>query len=159
MTIPSFSAQNGKANTVKKTFSRQTSIRIDINSDASVIWTLLTNASDYPRWNSTINSLEGEIKKGEQIRLKVHLDPKRTFKIKVREMEPEKRMVWGDGQGTRTFTLSKNKEGVWNFAMTEKIGGLLYPLYARMIPSFDEAFEAFASDLKKEAELIVNTKN
>jgi len=36
--------------------------------------------------------------------------------------------------------------------MTEKIGGLLFPVYGRFIPPFDDAFEQFAADLKKEAE-------
>ena len=38
--------------------------------------------------------------------------------------------------------------------MVEKIGGLLYPLFARMIPSFDQSFEQFAADLKKTAESL-----
>ena len=36
--------------------------------------------------------------------------------------------------------------------MTEKIGKPLFPLFAKMIPAFDESFEKFANDLKKEAE-------
>lgn len=43
--------------------------------------------------------------------------------------------------------------------MTEKIGGLLFPMYAKYILSFDKSFEQFAADLKKEAEIIHNTKN
>lgn len=36
--------------------------------------------------------------------------------------------------------------------MTERIAGPLFPLFAKMIPPFDDAFETFAKDLKKEAE-------
>lgn len=36
--------------------------------------------------------------------------------------------------------------------MKEKIGGPLFPLFAKMIPPFNESFEKFANDLKKEAE-------
>lgn len=36
--------------------------------------------------------------------------------------------------------------------MTEKISGLLFPLFAKLIPPFDEPFEKFADDLKTEAE-------
>ena len=42
--------------------------------------------------------------------------------------------------------------------MVEKIGGLMFPLFASQIPSFDESFEQFTADLKKEAEMIFNTK-
>jgi hypothetical protein len=42
--------------------------------------------------------------------------------------------------------------------MTEKIGGPLFPLFAGSIPSFDEVFERYAADLKKEAEAIQTSK-
>lgn len=144
-------AQNGKATTVKKTFSRTTSVSIDINADAEVVWKLLTNAKDFPRWNSTVVSIEGEIAEGEKIRLKSTLDTSRTFKLKVKEMVPTEKMIWGDALGKRTYTLQKSGNGV-NFEMKEKIGGFMFPLFASKIPPFDAAFEQFAADLKKEAE-------
>jgi hypothetical protein len=45
-----------------------------------------------------------------------------------------------------------------NFTMVEKIGGLLFPLFAKMILPFDETFEQFAKDLKNEAEIISKAK-
>ena len=159
MTTISSMAQDGKASTIKKTFSRQTKVSIAIDADATIVWALLTNAEDFPRWNSTITSLEGKIQLGEKIRLKSTLDEKRTFKIKVKEFVPEKRMVWGDGKGKRVFTLSPAGEGRLRFGMDEKMGGLMFPLYAKYIPPFDEAFEQFASDLKKEAEAIQSGTN
>ena len=151
-------AQDGKAKTIKKTFSRQTAVSININADRSIIWALLTNASDYPRWNSTIVSLEGDIKLGQKIMLKSTLDEKRTFKIKIKEVNPEKQMVWGDSKADRYFKLEDNSDGGITFTMDEKIGGLMFPMYAGYIPPFDESFEQFAADLKKEAELI-DSKN
>jgi uncharacterized protein YndB with AHSA1/START domain len=146
-----------QATTVRTTFSRQTSVSCRMHASASVIWVLLTNASDYPRWNTTVTSIEGRIAPGETIRLKSMLDEKRTFKLKIKEFEPERRLAWGDKQGTRVYTLSENNDGTVTFSMTEKIGGLVFPLYARMIPAFDESFDRFAADLKKEAEMIMQT--
>ena len=151
-------AQDGKATTVKKTFNRTTTINIDIQADEAIIWALLTNASDFSRWNSTVVSIEGETQKGKKIKLKSTLDPKRTFKLKIKEVEPEKLLAWGDGKGKRTYTLEKLDGGKVRFKMHEKIGGLFFPMYKKFIPSFDESFEQFASDLKKEAELIQNSK-
>lgn len=159
MATTSSMAQNGKATTIKKTFSRETSVSIDIKADSSIIWALLTNASDYPRWNSTIISIDGSIAEGEKIQLKSTLDPKRTFKLKVKEFEPGKKLVWGDAMGKRVFTLKSNKNGITTFSMSEKIGGPVFPLFAKMIPPFDASFEQFAADLKKEAELIQNANN
>ncbi len=151
--------QQGKAVTIKTTFSRETSISIEIKADAVIIWALLTNAADYPRWNPTIISIEGSIGLGEKIKLKSVLDDKRTFKLKVKEFEPEKRLVWGDGQGNRIYTLTKSGKELVKFSMNEKIGGLMFPMYAKYIPPFDESFEQFAAALKKEAEIINNNKN
>ena len=157
MTTFSTIAQDGIATTKKETFSRETTVSIHIKADESIVWSLLTNASDYPRWNSTILSIDGEIKEGEKIRLRSTLDEKRTFKLKVKTYQPEHQLEWGDGKGSRVFTLTKSDNGV-SFTMTEKIGGLMFPMYAKYIPSFDESFEQFARDLKNEAEVIQQTK-
>ena len=153
MTTLASLAQNGKAVTIKKTFSRQTMVKTEINADVSIIWALLTNGSDFARWNSTIVSLDGEIVEGEKIKLASTLDPSRTFKIKIKEVIPEKEMVWGDAMGKRLYKLEKSGNKVV-FSMSEKIGSFMFPLFANKIPPFDEAFETFAADLKREAELI-----
>lgn len=111
----------------------------------------MTNAADFSRWNSTIISIDGEIKEGGKIELKSILDPKRTFKLKVKEFQAPTRLTWGDTMNKRVYTLQQ-QDSKTLFTMTERIGGPIFPLFARMIPSFDESFEQFAADLKKEAE-------
>ena len=157
MTSFTVMAQSGKATTIKKTFNRTTTVSTTISADPSIVWALLTNASDFPRWNSTIVSIEGEIQKSGKIKLKSSISPSRTFKLKIKELIPEQKLVWGDAMGKRTYTL-QNSEGSTTFKMTEKIGGLMFPLFAKKIPPFDDSFEQFASDLKKEAEIISNSK-
>ena len=151
-------ASNGKAVTSKTMFSRETSVSVNIEADAAIIWALLTNAADFPRWNSTVISISGKIQSGETIELKSTLDEKRTFKLKIKEFVPNQRLVWGDPMGSRVYSLEKAGKGT-QFKMSEKIGGPLFPLFAGMIPSFDESFDKFAADLKKEAETIQRSKN
>lgn len=143
-----------KANTIRKTFSRETSVSVDIQADPKTIWSLLTNAENYPKWNSTVLSINGKIAVGEKIQLKSYLDPKRVFKLSVKELEPERRLVWGDAMGKREYKLTPTSNGQTNFSMTEKIGGPLFPLFAKMIPPFDESFDKFAHDLKTESEKL-----
>ena len=150
---------DGKATTTKTTFSRETSVSTIIHADPSIVWALLTNSADIPRWNSTVTSIKGEIKDGETIELKSTLDEKRTFKLKVKEFLPNQRLVWGDAQGNRVYTINKGSGNSVLFTMSEKIGGPLFPLFAKYIPPFDESFERYASDLKKEAESIQNSKS
>lgn len=150
--------RDGKAVTTKRTFSRETSVSTTIQADPAIVWALLTHASDFPRWNSTVTLMKGEIREGETLELKSTLDAKRTFKLKVKEFVQEKRLVWGDAMGNRVYTLANNSGDSTLFSMTEKIGGPLFPLFAGSIPSFDETFERFAADLKKEAEMIQRSR-
>jgi uncharacterized protein YndB with AHSA1/START domain len=155
MAISTFAtAQSTPATTQRKTFSRSTTVQTIIKADPTIVWALLTNAADFKRWNSTVVSIEGEIAPGEKIRLKSTLDPKRTFKLKVKTFDPEKKLVWGDAMGQRTYLIQSNGNGTLTFTMTEKIGGPIFPLFANKIPSFDASFDQFAADLKKEAEAI-----
>lgn len=155
--IPLGKQVSGKATTTQKTFSRTTTISQTINATPAIVWALLTDAAAYPEWNSTIVSIEGKIQKGEKIKLKSTLDTSRTFKLKVKEMLTEQQLVWGDAMGERMYTLRKVNQGT-AFTMTEKIGGVMFPLFASKIPSFDAAFEQFTHDLKKEAETISKSK-
>lgn len=142
----------GKASTIKKLFSRQTSVAIDIAASPETIWKLLTSAEAFSSWNSTIVELTGKIAPGEKIVIRSTLTPDRKFKLKVKEFEPQKRLTWGDAMGTRVFTLSPKSNGETRFLMSETIGGPIFPLFAKMIPPFDDAFNQFAADLKKAAE-------
>lgn len=149
---------NGKAVTSKALFSRETHVGVNIEAETAIVWALLTNADDFSRWNSTVVSISGKIQTGETIELISTLDRKRTFKLKIKEMVADQRLVWGDPIGSRVYNLEKAGLGT-QFQMSEKIGGPLFPLFAGMIPSFDESFERFAADLKKEAETIQSSKN
>jgi hypothetical protein len=156
-------AQNGTATAVSHTFKRTTCVSINIQASNEVVWALLTNASDFPRWNSTIVSMHGEIKEGGKVELKSTLDPKRKFKLKVTEFEPESKMTWTDGmapffKGKRTYLLSPTGDGSINFTMEETMSGLMFPLAAKSIPDFKESFEQYAADLQKEAEIISTLK-
>ena len=143
---------NGNASTIKKIFSRQTTVTIDISASPLTVWKLLTDAERFASWDTTVVELTGKIAPGEQIQLRSTLAPKRTFKLKVKVFDPPKRLSWGDAMGTRVFTLNSNASGGTSFTMSEKIGGPIFPLFARMIPSFDESFNTFAADLKATAE-------
>lgn len=140
-----------KAVTVTSIFSRTTTIEADINAPVSTVWDILINSKKYTTWNSTIVSIDGEIKLGSTIKLVSKLDPTRTFKLKVKQYIPYQLLVWGDPMGKRTYQLIENS-GSTHITMTEKIGGPFFPLFASKIPPFDESFEQFVNDLKKEAE-------
>ena len=128
-----------------------------INATASAIWEILTDASQYTSWNTTVNKVEGRIAPGERITVHAKLSPGRTFPVKVTEFVPGKRMVWTGGmplglfKGERVFSLTENV-GAVQFKMTETFSGLLSPLIERFIPNLQPAFDEFAAALKKRVE-------
>lgn len=147
---------DNKATSSATTFRMETAVAININASADKIMSLLTNASDFTMWNSTVISVDGQIKQGEKIKLVSKLDPKRTFNLKVSEMTPTK-MIWQDGfppmfSGVRTFSLIPKSDGTTDFSMIEVFKGIMLPLIKGSLPDFKPNFEQYALDLKTAAE-------
>lgn len=141
------------------TFRMECAIEIDIAASKERIWALLTDAADFPRWNSTVTSIEGEIAPGGKLQLRVPITD-RVFKLKVSGYEEGRRMVWSDGappmfKGERTFTLTPNDDGTVRFHMVEVFTGLMLPMIKGSLPDFGPVFEQYAADLKREAETAV----
>ena len=137
-------------------FSMTCRVTINIRADAQNVWKLLTNANDFPRWNSTVTQIEGEIREGERLRLHVP-GTERTFTPRVSDVVSNQRMTWTGGfaplfKGVRTFQLKPCDDGSTDFTMQERFSGLMLPLAKSSLPNFGPVFERYANDLKKEAE-------
>jgi hypothetical protein len=123
---------------------------------AERIWSLLTDAKGFPRWNSTVTGIEGQIREGERLRLSVP-GTDRTFTPTVSGVVPNERMTWTGGfapifKGVRTFELRPRNAGSTDFTMKERFSGLILPLVKGSMPDFGPVFARFANDLKREAE-------
>ena len=137
-------------------FSMACGVEVNIRAQAESIWSLLTDAKDFSRWNSTVTSIEGQIREGERLRLRVP-GADRTFKPKVSGVVPNERMTWTGGfapmfKGVRTFELRPRNDGSTDFAMEERFSGLMLPLLKGSLPDFGPVFARYANDLKREAE-------
>ena len=130
----------------------------DIQAPPEKIWALLTRADDMVRWNSTLTSVEGNVELGGTVRMRVPEAPGRTFNVKVTTFEPNREMVWRDGNpvmflGERTYSLTPGPDGTaTRFQMTEVFSGLMLPMIAKKLPNFGPIFERYAADLKSESE-------
>ena len=139
------------------TFRLETSVSVAIKAKPETIWKLLTDAAKFPSWNSTVTSIDGTIAAGQKLALRVPAAPKRVFKPKVVELEPNKKMVWAEGaapmfRGVRTFTLAPRGDGTTEFTMTEVLRGLAVPMAKGSLPDFKPIFETYAADLQRAAE-------
>lgn len=148
--------KEAKFTRTQRAFSMTCRVVINIGAKAEDIWRLLTDAKDFPRWNSTVSSIEGQIREGERLRLHVPATT-RVFTSKVSGVVPNQRMNWTGGfaplfKGVRSFALMPREDGSTDFAMEERFSGLMLPLAKGSLPDFGPIFERYANDLKNEAE-------
>src|SRR4249920_3523976 len=125
-------------------FSMSCLVEVNIRANAERIWSILTDAKNCPRWNSTITRIEGEIREGERLRLHVP-GTDRTFTPLVSDVVPNRRMAWTGGlapvfTGVRTFELKPRNDGSIDFAMQERFSGLILPLAKGSMPDFGPIF-------------------
>jgi hypothetical protein len=140
----------------RSAFSLSCRVDVNIGAGAAVVWHLLTDAQRFPKWNSTVTGIEGQIREGERLRLHVP-GTTRTFTPKVSDVVPNERMTWSDGvaplfRGVRTFSLRPRDDGSTDFTMEEQFSGVVFALVKGSLPDFGPIFERYASDLKREAE-------
>lgn len=136
------------------TFSLRYAVKAVIAAPAEAIWGKLTDAPGFSRWNSTVQSIEGDIAFGQKLKIRVPIAPGRAFTPKVVELVPNERMVWQDGfypmfQGTRTFTLTRLGAST-EFQMVEVFRGLMLPMIKSSLPDFGPVFDRYAADLAAE---------
>jgi hypothetical protein len=146
----------------RSAFAMTCGVEVNIRAGAEIVWGLLTDAKGFPRWNSTVSGIEGQIRDGERIKLHVP-GTTRTFTPKVSVVVPGQQMVWSDGlafifRGVRSFVLMPHGHASTDFVMQERFSGVMFALVKGMLPDFRPIFEAYASDLAREAQRVANER-
>jgi hypothetical protein len=145
-----------KVTQTRGAFSMVSGVEVDIRASAENIWRILTDAKDFPRWNSTVTGIDGEIRDGAKI--VVHAPgTEQTFTPKISDFVADQHMTWTGGfapmfKGVRVFELHPRDDGTTDFAMRERFSGLMLPMIVGSLPDFGPVFTAYANDLKREAE-------
>jgi len=137
-------------------FSMSCTVEANIRANTARVWSVLTDARGFGRWNSTVTEIEGEIEEGARLRIHVP-GTERTFAPLVTGVVPNERMTWTGGfaplfKGVRTFELKSRPDGSTDFIMSERFAGLMLLFVKGAMPDFGPIFEAYANDLKREAE-------
>jgi len=129
-----------------------------IDAPAARVWRILTDIANWPKWNTTVDKVDGAVTVGSSITVYAKISPGRAFPVKVAELTPPRRMVWKGGMplglfvGERTYTLTPRQDGKLYFEMHEEFRGLMAPLITRSIPDLQPAFDEFSRCLKAAAE-------
>jgi len=135
----------------ESTFSLRYAVKRTISAPVEVVWSKITDAAGFAKWNSTVESIDGRIAVGEKLAIRVPIAPGRTFSPTVVELVANERMVWQDGffpmfQGTRTFTLTRRGSST-EFEMAEVFRGVMLPMIKPSLPDFGPVFDQYAADL------------
>ena len=121
------------------------------------VWKIITDAAGYPKWDLSMDHVEGTLMLGEQVKFFTKLSPN-AFPVKVTAFEPNRIMVLTGGlplglfKSERTHTLTSD-DGVKTIFKTEEIfSGLLLPVFGRNIPDMTENFQNFVTAVKRQSE-------
>jgi len=130
-----------------------------LQASEDIIWKKLTDIDQLLQWDSMLVEMKGAIGKNGKIELRSAISPSQTFKLKVTEFIPNRKMVWSSSmgplfKGVRTYELIPNRDGTTLFRMNEKFSGLLLPLMKRMLPDCNILFGTYIRDLNKEINSI-----
>lgn len=131
--------------------------RININATPEKVWSILTDFEDYPNWNPFVAWLKGEVKVGNTIEVSL---PGMKFKPKVLTFDKPNEFRWlgsllmkGIFDGEHIFKIEKDQNGTVVFHHGEKFGGILVPVFSKMLDTkIKRGFEALNEKLKQKCE-------
>ena len=120
-----------------------------------VVWQNITNIEKLLKWDSMLLEMSGSIRENGKIKLRSAIKPKQTFKLKVSEFAPNKKMVWTSSmgplfRGVRTYEVLPHDGGTTLFRMNEEFSGWLLPIMKGVLPDCNVLFGTYIRDLKKE---------
>ena len=136
---------------------------IEIHARTEKVWAILTDFKNYPNWNPFIKSINGEVKVGNTITIRIQPPQSKgmTFKPKVLSYDYNKELSWlghllfpGLFDGVHKFEIIDNKNGTITFRQSEKFNGILVSLFKKEL-NIDtrKGFEEMNTKLKELAEL------
>ena len=137
---------------------KEISTEIEIDASAELVWQVLTDFSTFPDWNPFVKSLEGEVREGERIKVRLK---GMTFRPTVLKFEPNSEFRWlghlvipGIFDGEHYFRVEQSEADPVRFVQGERFTGVLVPLMSLvgLFKSTLEGFDEMNRALKERAE-------
>ena len=142
---------------------------IEFDGTPEATWTILTDLQAYPEWNPFIEKVEGELRVGAKLDVRLQPVDERgiTMHPTVLVVEPGRELRWighlmirGIFDGEHRFRIEEAGPGRVRFAQTERFGGVLVPLLwkklrdggtAKGFRAMNEALARRVAELRKPA--------
>jgi hypothetical protein len=134
---------------------------IEIKASPEIVWKILSDLADYPKWNPFLCHAIGKAVVGEPVVLDFQPDSKgMKLHCIVTTAEPNRKLSWKYFyilpflmRGEHSFTIEPLGKNRVRFVELEVFDGLLVPSQARDIDTNTKrGFEAMDEALKKKAE-------
>jgi len=142
---------------------RELATSIEIEATAERVWEVLTDFAAFPEWNPFIREATGAIKQGEKITVLLGASGAKpmTFQPTLLSVIPNRELRWlghfyirGLFDGEHSFVIEPLEGNRVRFLHSEKFGGILIPMMAKMLDTDTRrGFEEMNAALKKRAEL------
>lgn len=137
--------------------AKQITTSININASKEKVWNVLTDLESYPQWNSFIQSIHGNLRVGNTIKVKLQ---DMTFKPVILTFDKNTELKWlghlwfkGLFDGEHKFKLTDNEDGTTHFEQSEKFTGILVKLFSKSLDNnTKKGFEQMNRELKSRAE-------
>lgn len=132
---------------------------IEIDAPPSTVWETLADLPSYPEWNPHLTAVEGDLRAGERLRVRVDRAgaKPRYLTVTVVEVDPGRQLEWVGRLGHRllfegrhAFELEVFDCGRTLFHNREAASGLLVPFVVSDEPERD--YEAMNEALKARVE-------
>lgn len=134
---------------------------IEIDAPASVVWDILTDFENFPKWNPFIQEISGNPKKGSKI--EVFIKPPNSngmkFNPEILEYEPREVLRWLGKlwiprlfDGEHSLSIEKIGQDKVRFIQKERFSGLFVPFFSGTLKDTESGFKLMNEALKREAE-------
>ena len=139
---------------------------IDIEAKPEEIWNILLDFDSWKVWNPFIPMVEGNLKVGEYLRIRVTPPDMKPmiFKPEVFEVTPNEKILWGGSflkilyRGDHAFILEPLTDGKTRFRQIERFIGPIVLFMNGMIKKTELGYQQMNLALKKEVENRKNLK-
>jgi hypothetical protein len=146
---------------MERTMKRRISHTIEIAAAPAEVWAVLADTDAFPSWNPFIRKLEGELRTGAKLEVKIQPPGRRvsTFRPTVLAAEPGRELRWlgrlgipGIFDGEHILRLHPTPAGGTRFTQEERFSGILVRPFGGAVDSTERGFEQMNQALKARAE-------
>lgn len=130
---------------------------IDIDAPREVVWSILSDNTNYPEWNPYHIRVEGILQIGEKLDVEIHKPNGKIVNIHpyVMRLEPLQEITWGGGikgifYGEHVFLLSVLGDNRTRLVHKERFSGIAIPYTS--LETIEEGYELMNLALKEKAE-------